>query len=345
MNSVFNGVIMTWPVIKNKKKLAIILSIIVICLIPCFWYFIEVKPHVDKEINSFEENISHIKDPRLRIKAIADFTENNYYQTYGKNPNYTVLFFQIFDDPNKLRIRSSIFSVDPYLIAYFKTGACGESALLFNFYANKSGFESRIVGTLAEDHQWNEIQINDRWVQVDPTIYYYYYNDPETYPTYIDLWLDNPQAYTTLGWYGGYSTVSVFGTNEDLTAKYCNSSKLTIFCQNCDTIKIKSDNGRTFSLDQSMVNSEATFILGKKNYSIIADKTVIPFLLVSEKNANISLEHDENINITSNSERIQSTIYSQILFIIGFFALLFGIVLFYFKMGLKIYKNWKNKQE
>jgi hypothetical protein len=326
---------MIWQNLKNKRKLATILLILLICLIPFFWYFVEIKPHVDTEINSFVENISAIKDPQTKVKEIANFTEKDYYQTYGKSSTLSILGIKL------------LFSItnDPYFVAYYKTGACGESASLFNFIANKSGFESRIVGTQAEDHQWTEIKINDRWVQVDPTIYYYYYIDPITYPTYKDLWFDNPKAYSTLGWYGGYSTVSVFGTNEDLTAKYCNTSKLSIFCQNCDNIKIKSDNARAFSIDQGMKNSEATFTLGKKNYSIIADKTIIPFFLVSEKNVSVSLVRNENVNISSEPEKIQPTFFSQFLFLLVIFGMMFVVILDGVKTGVKFYKNWKAKQD
>jgi len=341
---------------KVKKLFGIfILLILVVIVLPfaivTFVYFIEIKPHVDTEINTFVESIKNIKEPQSRIREIANFTEKGYYQTYNVKSNplsslSSIWGFQVFDDPQKFRVQSRIiFANDPYFIAYFKTGACGESAALFNFIANKSGFESRIVGTRAEDHVWDEVKINNSWVQVDPTIYYYYYNDPVKYPGYADFWYDNPQAYSKIGWIdGGYSTVFVMDTNEDLSTKYCNTSQLSILCQNCDNIKIKPDNGRGFSIDQEMHNSEATFHLGNRNYTIFADKTFIPFLLVREKNTTISLIDDKNVNISSIQEEIRPTIYSQILFILGFIALFLLTLLFITGMVIENYKKWQGRR-
>jgi len=321
------------------KKMTIILLLLMICVIPFFWYLVEVKPHVDTEINSFNEKISQIKDPKLKIQKIADFTEDNYYQTYGKKANYSLILLQIFDDPQKIRIRSPIFSLDPYLIAYFKTGACGESASLFNFYANKLGIESRIVGTRAEDHQWNEVKINNSWIQVDPTIYYYYYIDPTTYPTYKDLWLDNTHAYSELQWYGGYSTISAFGTDEDLTAKYCNTSILTINCQDCSYIKIRPENGVGNSIDKEFGGQESTFILGKKAYTILADKPIIPYLLLRQSNTSISLLEKNSVKITLNPEEIKPSLHLLLIVTLVSCALLIAMIFFCLKTLIKIFQK------
>jgi hypothetical protein len=324
-----------WQNIKNKRKWAAFLLILLILLIPFLWYFFEVRPHVDNEINSFIEKTRSISDPKIKIREVANFTEDGYQQAYNR--------------PSTDKILSSrlLFGLtnDPYFVAYFKAGACAESAALLNFYATRSGFESRIVGTHAEDHQWDEIKIKDEWVQVDPTIYYYYYTDLKNYSDYDSLWFDHPQAYTELQWYGGYSSVSVLNTGEDLTAKYCNASTLSIACQDCSYIKIKSENARRYSVDKEIVNSESTYILGGKNYTIIADKPIIPFFLVKQSNVSVSLLERNNVNITLNPEEIQPTFLSQFLFVVGFLVLTVAMLLYYIKMGIKIYMNLKNKQD
>lgn len=186
---------MTWPLIQNKKHWFFLFLIFAFCITPCLWYFLEVKPHVDQEINSFEENISQTKDPQIKLQEVANFTEKNYEQAYNKPLTPSILSSRLL----------FAFTNNPYFVAYFKVGACAESASLFNFYATKSGFESRMVKTLAEDHMWNEVKINNRWVQADPTIYYYAYSDPKNYSNYNTLWFDKPTAYSTLGWNNGYS--------------------------------------------------------------------------------------------------------------------------------------------
>ena len=341
----------------NKKSFWIFLLLVLVIIalpfaIATFVYFIEIKPHVNTETNTFVESIKNVTDPQTKIREIANFTENGYYQTYNNknlspfSPLASIWGFQVYDDPQKLRIRANLlFANDPYFIAYFKTGACGESAVLFNFVANKAGFESRIVGTMAEDHVWDEVKIDNRWVQADPTIYYHYYTHPKTYPVYVDFWFDNPQAYSKIGWVeGGYSTVFVFDTNEDLTTKYCITSELSVVCQNCEYIKIKPEGSRTFSIDQEMHNSEGTFNLGRKNYSILAGKTFVPFLLVREKNTTISLMDNENVNITSFSEEIRPTIWSQVLFVLGLIILFILAVLFIIQGVIEIYKKLKSRR-
>ena len=328
-------IMVNWKILKNKLKWAPFFLIVLFCIILCVWYFAEVRPHVDNEINSFIEKTRSINDTPTKIREIANFTEKDYSQAYNQ---------PLTDSIVKSRFLFSLTN-DPYFVAYFKAGACAESASLLNFYANRSGFESRIVGTNAEDHQWDEIKIKDRWVQVDPTIYYYAYSDPKNYSKYNNLWFDNPHAYTELNWYGGYSTVSVIGTNEDLTDKYCNASLLSITCQNCSYIKIKSENAGRNSVDKEIISSESTYILGRKNYTIIADKPIIPFFLVKQSNVSVSLLEKNNVNITLNPEDIQPTFYTQVIFVVGFLLLFVVIIIFYIKMGIKIFKKWRNKQK
>jgi len=324
-----------WKIFRNNLKWAPFLFIALFCIIPFLWYFVEVRPHVDNEINSFIEKTKSINDLKIKIREVANFTEEDYQQSYNQ--------------PITGRILSSrlLFALtsDPYFVAYYKAGACAESASLLNFYATRSSLESRIVGTNAEDHQWDEIKIKEEWIQVDPTIYYYAYTDPKNYSNYDNLWFDNPHAYTELQWYGGYSTVSVLNTGEDLTAKYCNVSTLSITCQDCSYIKIKSENGVRYSIDKEIVNSESTFPLGRKNYTIIADKPIIPYLLVRQSKVNVSLLEKDNVNITLNPEEIQPTFYSQFLFVIGVLVITVVMIIFYVNMGINAYQKWKNKQE
>jgi hypothetical protein len=326
---------LNWKFFKNKLKWAPFLLIVLFCIIFLFWYFGVVRPTVDTEINSFVEKTKSINDPKIKIHEVANFTEEDYQQAYNRPVTDKILSSRLL----------FTFTNDPYFIAYYKAGACAESAALLNFYATRSGFKSRIVGTNAEDHQWDEIKINDEWIQVDPTIYYYYYTDLKNYSNYDRLWFDYPQAYTELQWYGGYSTVSVLNTGEDLTAKYCNTSTLSITCQDCSDIKIKSKNGVRYSVDKEIDNSTSTFLLGRKNYTIIADKPIIPYLLVKQSNVSVSLLEKDNVNITLNPEEIQPTFYSQFLFVIGVFVIVIVIINFYINMGISAYKKWKNKKE
>jgi hypothetical protein len=115
-----------WKNFKNKLKWAPIFLIILFCIISLSWYFVEVKPHVDNEINSFVEKTRSIQDPKIKIREVANFTEENYQQAYNQ--------------PSTDRILKSRFlfalTNNPYFVAYYKAGACAESAALLNFLCN-----------------------------------------------------------------------------------------------------------------------------------------------------------------------------------------------------------------
>jgi len=76
----------------------------------------------------------------------------------------------------KIRVTSMVPSSvnpyfdNPYWIAYYKTGACGELATLFNYTANKSGFITQVVTT--GSHSWVEVKNDDgEWWYFDPLCY------------------------------------------------------------------------------------------------------------------------------------------------------------------------------
>jgi len=57
-------------------------------------------------------------------------------------------------------------------IAYMRTGACQELAVLFNETANATGFTTRVVWNPTQDHVWTEVKINGTWIYADPDCYH-----------------------------------------------------------------------------------------------------------------------------------------------------------------------------
>jgi len=72
---------------------------------------------------------------------------------FSKYPNFCTRFHS--DDPN--------------LIFASRCGACGEFSSLFNTMGNYAGLEIRRAVCLGEDHLWNEVKINGKWIVVDST--------------------------------------------------------------------------------------------------------------------------------------------------------------------------------
>ncbi|MBN1195355.1 MAG: transglutaminase domain-containing protein [Methanomicrobiaceae archaeon] len=357
----------------NFSKIGYFFAVIFLLslLLPEF-VFILAYPDIcnqgEREINNALQEIESENDSYTKIQKIANFTVNNYYQTYGDSPiGYLdfggyynqILNTSIFPErfpiygkiPQNISQRpdirpiSLIFTGNPHFVAYYKTGACGELAEYFNLVLTKAGIKSRIVVSSAEDHAWNEIFIENRWIHVDPTIYYHWYNNTSNCSNYIDFWYDNPQVYfKELRWHGGYSYVHVSGTNEDLTEKYCDYETLTIdFPIDCNRIRIIKYHGNIELFNKEINSSSSISInLGKnKDYNLVVEKDLIPFFAFKEGKSNFTLTESHRIEVTP--EELKPTLVSQL--IILFFSLFFLIVAINFSISQwkQIYQKYLKK--
>lgn len=153
------------------------------------------------EISKIEGNIeidnivseASSKDSQIEaLNTIAYLITNNFTNPYWDNGTYFwkneldgeinfnhKYFGNIragygYDKLGRLRaLNGTSFYNKPYWIAYMKTGACQELAVLFNETANRAGFETRIVWTPGpQDHVWNEIKINNIWLYADTGCYH-----------------------------------------------------------------------------------------------------------------------------------------------------------------------------
>ncbi|WP_231476871.1 transglutaminase domain-containing protein, partial [Methanoculleus sp. MH98A] len=207
------------------------------------------------------------------------------------------------DSPNNMSARPHIrpsrmlFNENSHFIAYYKTGACEELAILFNKTTSEAGFKSRIVRTTAEDHAWNEVYIDDQWVHVDPTLYYHY--STGEYPSYEGIWYDHPSAYSELGWHGGYSKILVDdGTKEDVSSRYANVGNVSVsFLEPTDRIKVKPIGANRYSFEDNIEGFQYVFDIGYKDYSITAEKDVIPYLLVKQDTKNFTVVENTTIRV------------------------------------------------
>ena len=78
------------------------------------------------------------------------------------------------------------------------------------------------------------------------------------------------------------------------------------------------------------------------NYTILADKPIIPYLLVNEKNVTVSLTKDTVVNITTAPEELKPTIFTQFLFVIFIFTIIGVAILLGMLKLIGFFKNWKN---
>lgn len=197
----------------------------------------EIQPKGEREISSIVKEVSSIQNEKLKLLKLAEWTTDNFTgvyfsesstklwpNEYSASPPYNHKYIGDslsgygYDRDGNIRARSSTkFWKDPYWIAYMKTGACEEVAVLFYELTNRSGFESRLVASPGDDlgHIWVEVKIDNEWLYADCACYH----DRGGF-----RWLDRQENYTK----NCYSLTKVFqysGEKTDLSDFYVPKQK------------------------------------------------------------------------------------------------------------------------
>lgn len=99
-----------------------------------------------------------------------EFNDNNLeynHKYFGDVPFYG------FDKNGRIRARPGAkFFLNSSWIETQNTGACLELAILFDEFAKRMGYETRIVHNPQVDHAWNEINISGVWYYADVDCYH-----------------------------------------------------------------------------------------------------------------------------------------------------------------------------
>lgn len=140
----------------------------------------EIYPKSTSDIDGIIQKMADVQDPELKLQLLSKwiqddfiFSLNNksfsrddyiYYILTNNNKNYYI------SNPEGRRvIRAGKFSNNPYCIAYYRAGACGEYATLAQHVAMLSGLNARKVSDPSGYHGWVEVEINGTWYFYDPT--------------------------------------------------------------------------------------------------------------------------------------------------------------------------------
>jgi hypothetical protein len=282
-----------------KNFLALASIIVLISILPNIYVSYLVEPSGDAEINKIATNISmQNNSENEKIKSILDWEvkTKNFSDTYGK---YNI---------NTIAVR--YFGSNPQIISYYMSGNCQELAFLFNEVANRAGIDSRVVGTSTEDHAWDEVKIDNKWIPVDPTIYYDNIHNNKNIS-----WFNNTRAYEyDEGWFK-LSNVHVIDTYEDVTNKYSNMGTLRIIFKPSDRIIIRTTKGDGVFNDTTLrdvssyaINSKSSKLeidLGEKNYTVIAEKDIIPFWATFRDMQEIRVKKGETVTIQLSPNKLK----------------------------------------
>lgn len=276
----------------NKKCVAIFLAFVIILEFIGIMHGIAIVGG-EKEISQIVEQTDNVTDPKEKIEKILILIVDDYFQAYGANK----IGFWIYEvygdiplDGTRPRLRSSLFT-DPYWAAYYNTGACIELAAIFNETATQAGFKSRIVGTKNEDHAWNEVFLDSRWVHVDPTLYYHYYRNGDDFS---ECWFDTPEKYQGPDfWHHGYSQIIVYGTDEDISPNYLKMGNLSIITSDIvDKIEIRP-NTSTQDIKIREKNSNYSISLGEKGYFVKAMRYSLNPIFIYEDSGYATIRDNE----------------------------------------------------
>jgi hypothetical protein len=314
--------------VLRVSSITIVFLFVLVCILPEVFAILTypaIKEQNEAEIDRFIGGLDQNYSSHEKIEKIMGFVVKDYFQTYNVKPTlrldplgrfsiYGKLPSNLSDRPH-IRLSSILLNGNPHFVAYYKTGACEELAVLFNKTASEAGFKSRMVRTTAEDHVWNEVYIGDCWVHVDPTLYYHY--STGEYPHYEKIWYNYPSAYTELNWYGGYSKIFADGTKEDVSSRYANVGNVSVsFLEPADRIRVKPIDGNRNSFEDTIEGFQYSFDIGCKEYSITAEKDVIPFFLVMQDTCNFTAVDSATTQVELSPHTVKPTLLLQFIFLL-----------------------------
>jgi hypothetical protein len=168
------------------KQSQLFLMVVVFILIASFFtYSVILNPvsHLKSESNQkllttiIQEIIDPAMDNETKTKAILewfDSSQGNIFNDYQLFKQGKLLYqvpdglVQLYTSPPYIAVRC-FNDKDSLWILTTQFGHCGEYALIFRDLADEAGLNVRRVKCAGEDHEWNEVFIDDEWVIVDPT--------------------------------------------------------------------------------------------------------------------------------------------------------------------------------
>lgn len=317
----------TWKKIFNKSRQTLLMLISVLLIFSLiFWVYAEIQGNagIQRTVREIKANST---DQETLVNNLLKWERDNVGFSYAP----------LTGNINIDKIPRLIYSTRPNLIFYNKLGACGEFSSLFMEMAKAAGIQTRIAGTIGEDHQWNEILINKTWVHVDPTL-----DNASNF--------DNPHFYENK-WKWNLSKVYAFYNGEqiDVTETYFEKIgylnvtviEKTIPVENIEVIissqfRMEKDPDSYKAPLQTTqcttgLNGTCSFYLGEGNYTILVRKGDLPFRL----SPYLHEFEQKNVTLTANSTKelifsfpetkldaLSGMVYLMIVyaFIIGYFV-------------------------
>ena len=189
---------------------------------------------------------------------------------------------------------------NPLWVLKSRCGACEEYAMLFMEMANAADLTVRSIHNHGEDHNWDEVLIDGKWIVVDPSMVNLSKNETGF----------NVTQMLNEGWWNLSYTFALYpnGTTEDVTYRYTNLSNLTIITIDENNVSVSNVSVRILSnnrKNKTGLNTEINSItdsegrceikIGGGNYTIAGEKKEGNSHLSAK--TTITLVENENNNI------------------------------------------------
>jgi hypothetical protein len=143
-------------------------------------YDSDIKPTAQQKISTILLAVERQEKNIDKIKTISNWTSNFFYagDSFTQQDGFSSYAIPTLnpdchyykDKDGHWFIRRGKYANDVNIISYYESGRCGEMTKVWNYTANRSGFITREVGDPSGYHAWVEIQNDNEWFYVDPTI-------------------------------------------------------------------------------------------------------------------------------------------------------------------------------
>ncbi|HEC92930.1 MAG TPA: transglutaminase domain-containing protein, partial [Candidatus Atribacteria bacterium] len=136
------------------------------------YYMNDQNEEMKRLVNDITRGLENDTQKTLALLKWFDRNGHNISNIYYRENENKILLnvaneWYIFSEEPYFGVRTSRY--DPEWIFARRCGRCGEYATLFTKLAYIAGLDVRKVVCKGEDHEWNEVKINNRQIVVDPT--------------------------------------------------------------------------------------------------------------------------------------------------------------------------------
>ncbi len=291
------------------------------------------KAVLTRVVSNITMNTSSELDKARVVFEWFNSTNGNMQNVYGKNLLFEYYPLEVYTGPPYFCIRL-IGHDNPLWILTTRCGACDEYALLFMEMANEAGLKVRSIHNHGENHNWDEVLVDGRWVIVDPS--WPKFNPP---PSFYDKnrVTANGDVINLSYAYALYPN----GDVEDVTERYTNVGTLEV--------KAVDERGRILSnvrihlLSNNYVEGKYTglncitdgegtcvFSLGGGNYTLISRNDEIP-PLYNQTSVTIEENKLKSIEVILKKDISMIPIPSRI-YAISFSVILWVLLVFYLSL-------------